>query len=95
MALIPRGYHHDNPQSDPQNRRNSDSTAPQMDQDRTTDSDRESGSYANDEDGRSKEWQDRSRVNLHPDPSAKTNLERDFEPEDDESSYHDRNEKIY
>ncbi len=35
------------------------------------------------EDGRSKEWADRARINLHPDPDAKTNLERDFEPEQD------------
>ncbi|HSB91895.1 MAG TPA: hypothetical protein VLC28_02205, partial [Flavitalea sp.] len=35
------------------------------------------------EDGRSKEWQDRGRVVLDKDiaPDAKTNLERDFEPE--------------
>ena len=95
MALIPRGYHQENPQTDPQNRRNRDTTAPQMDQDRTSESEPGRGSYDTDEDGRSKEWQDRGRINLHPDPSAKTNLERDFEPEDDDTSYHDRNEKIY
>ena len=95
MALIPRGYSRENNPVDPQNRQDRDSTAPHMDQDRTTDSDREPGNYANDEDGRSKEWQDRGRVNLHPDPSAKTNLERDFEPEDDERHFNDRNEKIY
>ena len=35
------------------------------------------------DDGRSKEWQDRGRVVLDNDiaPDAKTNLERDFEPE--------------
>ena len=35
------------------------------------------------EDGRSKEWQDRSRVNLETVPEeTRTNIERDFEPED-------------
>jgi len=35
-----------------------------------------------DEDGRSKEWQDRARVNLEEVPEGtKTILERDFEPE--------------
>lgn len=33
------------------------------------------------EDGRSKEYQDRARINPEPDPAAKTNLERDYEPE--------------
>ena len=34
------------------------------------------------EDGRSKEWQDRARVNLEEVPEGtRTNLERDFEPE--------------
>jgi hypothetical protein len=34
------------------------------------------------EDGRNKEWQDRSRVNLEPTPEGThTNIERDFEPE--------------
>ena len=35
------------------------------------------------DDGRSREWQDRGRVVLDNDiaPDAKTNLERDFEPE--------------
>ena len=35
------------------------------------------------QDGRSREWQDRGRVTLDEDvaPDAKTNLERDFEPE--------------
>lgn len=36
------------------------------------------------EDGRFKEWQDRSRVNLeNADPNQSTNVERDFEPEED------------
>lgn len=34
------------------------------------------------DDGRSKEWQDRARVNLEQVPEGtKTNVERDFEPE--------------
>ncbi|MEJ7768353.1 MAG: hypothetical protein WKF89_11120 [Chitinophagaceae bacterium] len=34
-------------------------------------------------DGRNKEWQDRSRVNLETAPGeTMTNIERDFEPED-------------
>jgi hypothetical protein len=34
------------------------------------------------EDGRNKEWQDRSRVNLEQTPEGThTNIERDFEPE--------------
>lgn len=43
---------------------------------------RETGSHAAGEDGRTREYQDRSRVNLDPDPAASTNLERDFEPEE-------------
>jgi len=46
------------------------------------------------EDGRSKEWQDRARVNLEEVPEGtKTILERDFEPEqlkDDQSRDEDK-----
>ncbi len=39
------------------------------------------------EDGRNKEWQDRSRVNLEQTPEGThTNIERDFEPENLEES---------
>ncbi len=39
------------------------------------------------EDGRNKEWQDRSRVNLEQTPEGvHTNVERDFEPEDPEEN---------
>ena len=40
-----------------------------------------------DEDGRSKEWQDRSRVNLEQVPEGvHTSVERDFEPEKEEDN---------
>lgn len=39
------------------------------------------------EDGRNKEWQDRSRVNLEQTPEGThTNIERDFEPESPEEA---------
>ena len=41
----------------------------------------ESGGLAEEQDGRSKEYQDRARINPNPDPDALTNYERDFEPE--------------
>lgn len=43
-----------------------------------------SGNPSEMEDGRYNEWQDRARVNLErADPSQSTNVERDYEPEDD------------
>jgi hypothetical protein len=51
------------------------------------------------EDGRSKEWQDRSRVNLETVPEGtRTNLERDFEPEitpEEESSKQEKDDPAY
>ncbi len=46
------------------------------------------------QDGRYKEWQDRARVNMEKaDPNQSTNLERDFEPEED--SRHEEDDKFY
>ena len=42
------------------------------------------------EDGRNKEWEDRARVNLETvPPGVQTNLERDFEPEQQGPTAHD------
>ena len=48
------------------------------------------------EDGRSKEWQDRGRIALDKDiaPDAKTNVERDIEPENLRKERQD-DEKVY
>ena len=50
------------------------------------------------EDGRNKEWQDRSRVNLETVPeNTQTNIERDFEPEnlDEEGARKAKDEPAY
>ena len=36
------------------------------------------------EDGRNREWEDRARVNIDPPTKKQTNIERDFEPENEE-----------
>ena len=48
------------------------------------------------QDGRNKEWQDRARVNTaFPNPDTKTNIERDFEPEQLPNEDYDRDDVIY
>lgn len=48
------------------------------------------------EDGRTKEWQDRARVNLDKhDSSTKTNIERDYEENDPRSSESSDQDPVY
>jgi hypothetical protein len=85
MALIPKNYRHGRDRDEGDIPRRSDSAFP-------------SGEPMDDasQDGRLKEWQDRARVSMHkPDPHAHTNLERDFESEDQDNWEEESGEPIY
>jgi hypothetical protein len=55
-----------------------------------------SGNLSQQEDGRNKEWEDRARVNMEEvKEGTQTNIERDFEPEEDKKDPEDKNHSIY
>jgi hypothetical protein len=48
------------------------------------------------EDGRNKEWEDRARVNTEVvKEGTRTNVERDFEPEEDKKDSEEKDQSIY
>ncbi len=81
MALIPKDYKRENILSENQKTGiESDNTVAKAMGDKIIAAESNPAKH-NLEDGRSKEWEDRARINMDPQPDAATNVERDFEPE--------------
>lgn len=80
MALIPKNYRREDNLEPGNSGKDSENTVAKAIDDKISAAE-SNPSNQNQEDGRSKEWEDRARINLDPQPDATTNVERDFEPE--------------